>query len=46
MADTEQDKLDRLVAEKRHLEIMDALNGLLAIQQIMVELLTKIVEKK
>jgi hypothetical protein len=43
---SEQEKLDKLVAEKRHLEIMEALKGLLAIHQLMIELLTKISEKK
>lgn len=36
---TEDDKVKDLLAEKRHTEIMDALNKLIVLQQQLVELL-------
>lgn len=42
MADTEQDKLDRLVAEQRHLQIVALLEGL----TVLFEKLITLKEKK
>jgi len=43
---TEKEKLDDLLAEKRHQEMIEALNKIIEIQQQTMQLLTGILQKR